>query len=118
MTLRALCLAPVLAMLAAAPALANATLVLAEPGPRAVVATPPRVLVMSFSAPPQVGFSEITVTNASGNPVPVGQPRAVNGQPFELALPVQITAPGRYTVNWRISVYHHHSTGSYSFTVK
>lgn len=63
MRFRALCLAPVLAMLAAAPALANATLVLAAPGPRAVVVTPPQLLVLSFSAPPQVAFSEITVTN-------------------------------------------------------
>ena len=117
MTFRALCVAPVLALLAAAPALA-ATLVLASPAPRAIVATPPQMLVLSFSAPPQVAFSEITVTNASGNPVPVGRPEAVNGQAFELVVPVQITQPGRYTVNWQIRSYNQHSTGRYSFTVQ
>jgi hypothetical protein len=118
MTFRALYLAPVLAMLAAAPALASITLVLAVPGPRAIVATPPQVLVLSFSAPPQRAFSEITVTNAAGNPVPAGRAEAVTGQPFELAVPVQISQPGRYTVNWEISVFNHQSTGRYSFTVQ
>jgi methionine-rich copper-binding protein CopC len=117
MTFRALCLAPVLAMLAAAPALANVTLVVANPAPRAVVAAPPHVLVLSFSAPPQIGFSDVTVTNQAGNPVQAGRPEAVAGQPFELAVPVAITLPGRYVVNWRIRVYNQHSTGSYSFTV-
>ena len=87
MIFRALCLAPVLAMLAAAPALANATLVIAAPAPRAVVAAPLQVLVLSFSAPPQMGFSDITVTNSAGNPVPAGRPQAVAGEPFELAVP-------------------------------
>ena len=117
MTFRALYLAPVPAMLAAAPAMA-AKLVVAAPAPRAVVALPPRVLVLSFSAAPQVNFSEVTVTNAaSDNPVPTGRPQAVNGQPFELVVPVSITQPGRYVVNWQIRAYNQHSTGSYSFTV-
>jgi methionine-rich copper-binding protein CopC len=117
MTFRVLCLAPVLATLAAAPALANATLVLANPAPRAVVAMPPQMLVLSFSVPPQMGFSEITVTNAAGDPIPAGRPEVVNGQPFELAVPVRITLPGRYTVNWEIRAYSQRSTGHYSFTV-
>jgi len=117
MAFRALYLGPVLALLAAAPALANVTLVLAQPGPRAVVSLPPQVLVLSFSAPPQVAFSQVTVANAAGDPVPAGRPEAVRGQPFELAVPVQITGPGRYTVNWDIRSYNQHSTGRYSFKV-
>lgn len=117
MMFRPLCLAPMLAMLAAAPALANVTLVLAKPAPRATVALPPQVLVLSFSAPPQMGFSDITVTNSAGNPVLAGRPEAVAGEPFELAVPVAITLPGRYTVNWQIRAYNQRSSGSYSFTV-
>jgi len=116
MNFRALYLAPVLAMLAAAPAVA-AKLVLAAPAPRAVVAMPPRVLVLSFNAAPQVTFSEITVTNVTGGQVPTGRPQAVNGQPFTLAVPVLITQPGRYIVNWQIRAYNQRSAGSYSFTV-
>ncbi len=117
MTLRALYLGPVLAMLAAAPSFA-ATLVLAQPGPRAVVAAPPQVLLLSFSALPQVAFSEVKVTNSAGDPVPVGRAQAVNGQPFEIAVPVQISLPGRYTVTWQVSSFNHASIGHYSFTVQ
>jgi methionine-rich copper-binding protein CopC len=116
MTFRALCLAPVLAILAAGPALA-ATLVVAQPAPRAVIAMPPRVLVLSFSAPPQAGFASVSITNDAGDPVAAGRPQAVAGQPFELAVPVLITLPGRYTVSWQIRAYNQLSTGKYSFTV-
>jgi methionine-rich copper-binding protein CopC len=118
MTFRALYMGPVLALLAAAPALASVTLVLAQPGPRAILTTPPQILVLSFSAPPQVVFSEVTVTNAAGNPIPAGRPEAVHGQPFELAVPVRIGLPGRYTVNWQIRCYNQRSNGRYSFTVQ
>lgn len=120
MTFRALCLAPVLTMLAAAPALAGGVvLVVGEPGPRAVVATPPHVLVLSFSAPLQVAFCQITVTNPEGNPVPVARPQAVLGQPDELVVPVEITQAGRYIVTWQVSAStHQHGNGRYIFTVQ
>ncbi|HEY1858561.1 copper resistance CopC family protein [Acidocella sp.] len=117
MTFRALCLAPVLAMLAAAPALANTKLVLAQPGPRSVVALPLRVLVLSFSAPVDVAFSDVTITDSQGDPIAAARPQAVAGQPFELAVPVNITHGGRYTVTWQVSAYAQHTTGHYSFTV-
>lgn len=119
MRFRALCLAPVLTMLAAAPAFANVTLVVGEPGPRAVVAAPPHVLLLAFSAPLQVAFCQITVTNPEGSPVPVARPQAIPGQPTELAVPVDITQAGRYTVSWSVSAStHQHSRGRYTFTVQ
>jgi methionine-rich copper-binding protein CopC len=77
------------------------------------------VLVLSFSAPLQVAFCEITVTNPEGSPVPVARPQAVPGQPNELAVPVNITQAGRYIVRWRVSTYtHQRSNGRYIFTVQ
>ena len=117
MIFRALCFAPVLALLAAAPALANTKLVLAQPGPRAVVALPPRVLVLSFSAPVDLAFSDVTITDSQGDPVAAARPQPVAGQPYELAVPVNITHPGRYTVTWEVSAYAQRTTGHYIFTV-
>jgi copper resistance protein C len=114
---RILALAPLLAMLGMAPALARTTLVLAQPGPRAVVAAPPQVLVLSFSAPLQLAYCTVTVTDSGGNPIPTARPQPVAGQPDEFAVPVQITQAGRYTVTWVVSAYTQRSSGRYSFTV-
>jgi methionine-rich copper-binding protein CopC len=117
MKFRILCVAPLLAVLGAAPALAKTTLVLAQPGPRDVVAAPPQVLLLSFSAPLQLAYCDVTVTDPGGNPVPVARPQPVAGQPDELAVPVQITQAGRYTVTWEVSAYTQRTSGRYVFTV-
>jgi copper resistance protein C len=55
---------------------------------------------------------------AVGSTVVNGKPQAVPGHGNEMAVPLHITAPGRYSVTWHaVAVDTHHTQGSFGFTV-
>ena len=100
------------------PALAHAFLTQASPSVGSDVATPPAQILLSYTEGVEVPFCRVTVTAANGKPVQTGNPQAVPGHGDELAVPVNITAPGVYTVTWHaVAVDTHHTEGSFPFTV-
>lgn len=113
-TLSVLMLALVLATGTCA-AHAHAKLERAEPRAGSSVALAPSEVALWFTERLEPSFSSLTVTNASGQPVNVGNPN-VNGT--IMRVPLQAIGPGSYQVNWRVlSVDTHKTEGSFSFTV-
>lgn len=100
-----------------APAFAHAFLLHATPGVGSQGPAPSQV-VLVYTEGVEVPFCQVVVTDAAGNVVSTGKPQAVPGHDDEMAVPVHITAPGRYTVTWHaVAVDTHHTEGSFSFTV-
>lgn len=110
-------LAAVAAMsLLAAPALAHAFLSHADPGAGAILAQPPKVIVLDFSEKLESTFSGVGVSDAAGHDVEAAAP-AVSGTSITVAL--KPLAAGDYRVNWHaVSVDSHRTEGSYRFTIK
>lgn len=99
-------------------ALAHAHLTHPVPAADATVAAPTQ-LSLGFSEGIEPGFSQVTLTAASGNTVAL-QPLATAADDRK-TLVVKPEAPlpaGQYTVHWRVvSVDTHKSAGEYRFTV-
>ena len=109
---------PLLAGLAPIPAFAHAFLKSAEPGVGAVVATPPAQLLLTYTEGLEVPFCTVTVKGPDGTAVQTAKPQPVPGHGDELAVPLHITAPGKYTVTWHaLSDDGHKTQGSFSFTI-
>ena len=103
--------------LAAGPAAAHAFLTHAVPGVGADVAAPPANLLLSYTEGVEVAFCHVTVIDAAGHVVS-GAPQPVPGQPAEMSVPLHITAPGLYHVEWHaVAVDTHKTEGNFSFTV-
>jgi methionine-rich copper-binding protein CopC len=99
------------------PAFAHAFLVKADPAVGSTVSTAPTRLQMTYTEGLEVPFCSVTVTSAAGTVVN-GKPQAVPGHGNEMAVPLHITAPGRYSVTWHaVAVDTHHTQGSFEFTV-
>jgi len=110
--------AVLLSLAGAAPAFAHAFLVRATPAVGSTVATPPTTLVLSYTENLEVPFCTVIVKNAAGTEVQTAKPQPVPGHPDEIAVPVHITAPGKYSVVWHaLSVDTHKTQGNFSFTV-
>jgi methionine-rich copper-binding protein CopC len=98
------------------PALAHAFLQHASPGAGAVVASPPKEIVLEFSEPLEPTFSGAAVSDAAGRDVEAAR-AVIQGGSMHVAL--NPLPAGRYRVVWRaVSVDTHRTEGSYSFTVK
>lgn len=81
--------------------------------------TAPAELRLEFTEGVEAGFSQVTVSDASGAAVAL-QPvaTAANDKKILLVRPTQPLAPGDYTVMWKVvSVDTHKSAGSYRFKV-
>jgi methionine-rich copper-binding protein CopC len=108
---------PLLAILMPAPAFAHAFLKSAEPGVGAVISTPPTQLLLTYTEGLELPFCTVTVVGPGGARVQTAKPLPVPGHENELAVPVHITAPGKYTVTWHVLSQDAHKTrGSFSFT--
>jgi methionine-rich copper-binding protein CopC len=111
-------LALLVSSLSVSPAFAHAFLVKASPSAGSTVTTPPSVLLMTFTEALEVPFCSVTVANAAGAAQQTAKPQPVPGHPDELSVPLQITAPGKYSVTWHaLSVDTHKTQGHFTFTV-
>ncbi len=103
---------------AAGPAFAHAQLVRATPAAGATVAAPADVAI-TFSEAVEPRFSSITVRDAKGERVDVGQPHQLEGDAHRLGVDLKPLPPGTYAVTWHAtSIDTHKTQGHFSFTVK
>lgn len=104
--------------LATNPARAHAFLDHATPAVGSSVPAAPAAVTLSFTQDLEPAFSSITVTDAAGRRVDLGNLRVPPGRPAELQIGVKPLPPGSYTVNWHVvSVDTHPTQGSFAFTV-
>jgi copper resistance protein C len=114
MTLGALALA-----LAVAPAaLAHAFLDHASPAVGSAVPQAPAVVTLWFTQDLEPAFSNVSVTNAAGQRVDLGNAKIPPGSPAELQIGLKALGPGTYTVSWHVvSVDTHPTEGTFTFDV-
>jgi methionine-rich copper-binding protein CopC len=111
-------IAMLLGCLAASPASAHAYLTTAEPAAGSVVAAPPAKLVMHFTEALAVPFCTVTVSDSAGKTFNTAKPETIPGHDDSLSVPLDITAPGKYTVTWHaLSADTHKTQGHFTFTV-
>jgi copper resistance protein C len=108
-----------IALTATAPAArAHAFLDHASPAVGSTVAATPPVLSLSFTQELEPAFSSVTVTNAAGQRVDLGNAQVPPSAPAELRVGLRPLPPGSYTVNWRVvSVDTHPTEGRFQFTI-
>ena len=83
----------------------------------AMPTAPPRVTIW-FTQNLEPAFSSITVTNAAGQRVDLGNVQVPPGHPDQLQVGVRPLAPGTYTVSWHVvSVDTHPTQGTFTFQV-
>ncbi len=98
-----------------APVFAHANLQASNPSNGAVLTTPPKVVLLGFSQPVQVGTQSVIVLAPSGKNVARG-PIRENGS--LLSMGFSGTAAGTYLVRWSVISYDTHpATGSFVFSV-
>ncbi|HMC09402.1 MAG TPA: copper resistance protein CopC, partial [Actinomycetota bacterium] len=107
------------ALASAAPALAHAELVAADPAPGIGLARAPGAVVLRFSEALNVRLSRIEVVDRSGHEVGLGQAQAVPGDPRAMQEKLGPVPLGVYTVRWTSTSADdgHTLQGSYSFGV-
>jgi methionine-rich copper-binding protein CopC len=90
----------------------------ASPAVGSTVAAAPPVLSLSFTQELEPAFSSVTVTNAAGQRVDLGNAQVLPEAPAELRVGLRPLPPGSYTVNWRaVSVDTHPTEGRFQFTI-
>ncbi|HJR98854.1 MAG TPA: copper resistance CopC family protein, partial [Actinomycetota bacterium] len=107
-------------MLADAPAAsAHAGLESSDPASGELLAEAPASVTMSFTEPPDLDLSSVTVLDASGADVEIGPlERGVPPRSLELALPADL-GDGVYTVSWNVvsTADGHLTAGAFAFGV-
>lgn len=108
-------IALLLLLVGTAAATAHALLSGATPLVGSSVQTPPREVSVTFTQNLETSFSTMSVTNASGQRVDVGNV-SVSGNMMRVAL--RSIGPGTYRVHWRVlSTDTHTTSGNFSFRV-
>lgn len=107
------------ALFRAAPVLAHAVFVSANPGPNQIVAQSPQELVIRFSEPVAPQFSSIVLFTQSGQQVDVGEVRVANANRTALAVDLPPLSNGTFLVSWQVlsTVDSHSTSGSFPFAV-
>jgi len=115
-----LSIAIILAMWAyAAPVLAHAQLVKAEPARRAVLDKAPTQVRLWFNEEIEGAYTSLTVLGANKKPVTDAKPEVVSDDPKSVVLPLPDLKPGKYTVKFRVlSVDGHIVDESFNYKVK
>jgi len=110
----------VASMLALAPAAsAHAGLESSDPASGELLAEAPASVTMSFTEPPDLDLSSVTVVDASGAEVEIGPlERGAPPRSLELALPADL-GDGVYTVSWNVvsTADGHLTAGAFAFGV-
>jgi methionine-rich copper-binding protein CopC len=111
-------LAAVAMLAAGGPASAHAFLDHASPAVGSSVPTAPATVAIWFTQNIEPAFSKMTVTNAAGQQVDLGNAKTAPDNPAELQIGLKPLPPGTYTVNWHVlSVDTHTTEGSFTFDV-
>ena len=101
-----------------AAARAHAFLNHASPAVGSTVPAAPPVLSLSFTQELEPAFSSVTIADASGQRVDLGNAQVSPGTPAELRVGLRPLPPGTYTVSWRVvSVDTHPTEGHFQFTI-
>ena len=110
----------ILAMWAhAAPVLAHAQLVKAEPARRAVLDKAPTQVRLWFNEEIEGAYTSLSVLGANKKPVTDAKPEVVADDPKSVVLPLPELKPGKYTVKFRVlSVDGHIVDESFNYKVK
>ena len=98
---------------------AHGVLSTSVPQGQAVLGEPPPAVTLTFTEPPELGFSSVQVLDRQGGSYGTGRLELVPGDPQTLRLGLQPLDRGVYTVNWRIvsRVDGHLTAGSFAFGV-
>jgi methionine-rich copper-binding protein CopC len=103
----------------AATAGAHASLVRSSPARRAVLLRPPDRVSLWFNERLEPAFSRITVTDASGATVQLGEAVVATDDPVRLSVGLRPLPAGTYTVRYRVlSVDGHVVEGEFPFTLR
>ena len=96
---------------------AHARLEKSEPAKRAELKAAPRLIRLTFNEAVEVGYSKITVEDASGKALGSGAEPGASARSIELPLPS--LPPGEYRVRYRaLSVDGHVIEADYPFRIK
>jgi len=106
-------------IVAAAPgAWAHAFLDHASPAVGSALPAPPNAVTIWFTQNLEPAFSSMTVTNAAGERVDLGNVRVPPGGPDQLQVGLKPLPPGTYTVSWHVvSVDTHPTQGTFTFDI-
>jgi copper resistance protein C len=103
---------------AAISAQAHAFLDHSSPAVGSSVPAAPAAVTIWFTQDLEPAFSGISVTNAAGERVDLGNVQIPAGHPDELQVGLKPLPPGTYQVSWHVvSVDTHPTQGKFSFTV-
>jgi len=107
--------ASLLFLFATCAAQAHALLERAEPRVGNKIAAPPREVTLWFTQKLEPAFSNVTVTNATGERIDTGKARVSGNQ---ISVSLRPGGTGTYRVNWRVlSVDTHTTNGNFTFQV-
>ena len=106
------------AVISAPPAQAHAFLDHASPAVGSSVPASPPVVTLWFTQDLEPAFSDLTVTNESGQRVDLGNAHIPQGSRAELQIGLKPLPRGTYTVSWHVvSVDTHPTEGTFTFDV-
>jgi len=98
---------------------AHAFLDHAIPAVGSSVSASPRVVTLWFTQDLEPAFSNVTVTNDSGQRVDLSNAQIPQGGPDELQIGLKPLTPGTYLVSWHVvSVDTHPTEGTFTFEIK
>lgn len=103
----------------AAPVLAHAQLIKAEPARRAVLDKAPRQIRLWFNEEIEGAYTSLSVLGSNKKSVTDAKPRVVSDDPKSVVLPLPDLKSGKYTVKFRVlSVDGHVVDSTFDYTVK
>ena len=104
--------------LAITAARAHAFLDHASPAVGSAVPAAPAAVTLWFTQDLEPAFSSVTVADAAGQRVDLGNVQVPPGQPAEMQVGLKPLVPGTYTVSWHVvSVDTHPTEGRFTFQV-
>ena len=103
----------------AAPVMAHAQLVKAEPARRAILDKAPTQIRLWFNEEIEGAYTSLSVRGANKKSVSDAKPRVVSDDPKSIVLPLPDLKPGKYSVEFRVlSVDGHVVDSTFDYTVK
>lgn len=105
--------------IAATPAFAHAAIRSTDPSNGELLDTAPDRIRLTFTEPPDVELTNVSVVAASGTQVPIGPPEPAQGSNKEILVQLDPVPDGVYTVTWRTvsATDGHVSAGAFTFGV-
>jgi copper transport protein len=119
LALAAISIASVWLVTAAVPASAHAAIESTDPANGELLEEPPSQIVLTFTEPPDLDLTIVSVVDSSGVEMPTGPPERAPGSNREIRVRLDPVPDGVYTVTWRtVSATDGHVTSNaFSFGV-